>query len=158
LFDKLQAGVKEHLMGFTTHRSDGALIGPFNALLHFPGFGGHSFDLFLALADGVLPKEAREVVILSTGGRLGSLYEIYSHETVASKAGLPQSKIRTIASGERPNDLTEADLRRRRSPAPRTSTSRKPLRGGCVRFWRSGRGDPFEQMSTKSALHYPFCF
>jgi len=109
LFDKLRAGVTGHLTGFTTQRSDGALIGPFNALLHFPGFGGLSFDLFLALADGVLPKEAREVVILATGGRLGSLYEIYSHETVATKVGLPQAKIRTIASGERPSDLTEAE-------------------------------------------------
>jgi len=79
-------------------------------MLNFPEFGGPVFDMFLALAGGtVLPKEVREIVILATGGRLGALYEIYSHETIASKAGMSQAKIRTLASGERPIDLTEAE-------------------------------------------------
>ena len=110
LFDKLRAGIKGHLTGFTTQRPDGALIGPFTGLLSFPKFGEPTFDLFLALAGGsVLPKEVREVVILATGGRLGSMYELYSHEAIASKVGLTQAKIRTLVSGERPDDLTEAE-------------------------------------------------
>ena len=54
----------------------------------------------------MLPKAAREVVILATAARFGSLYELYSHEAVAAKSGLTASKIRTIAAGERPSDLT----------------------------------------------------
>jgi 4-carboxymuconolactone decarboxylase len=36
LFDKLSTGIRENLRGFTTQKPDGSLIGPFNALLHFP--------------------------------------------------------------------------------------------------------------------------
>jgi 4-carboxymuconolactone decarboxylase len=107
LFDKLKTGITENLQGFTTQTSDGSLIGPFSALLHFPAYGAPVWDLFLALAgSSVLPKAAREVVILTTAARYGSLYELYSHEAVAAKSGLTASKIRTIAAGERPSDLT----------------------------------------------------
>jgi len=110
LFDKLHAGIAEHLQGFTTQKPDGTLIGPFNAMLHFPSFGGPAWDIFLALAGGSgLPKAVREVVILATGARYGSLYELYSHEALAPKAGLSASKIRTLAAGERPADLTEEE-------------------------------------------------
>jgi len=55
--------------------------------------------LFQALAgNSVLLKAAREVVILATAARFGSLYELYSHEAVAAEIGLPASKIRTIAA------------------------------------------------------------
>jgi len=57
----------------------------------------------------VLPKAAREVVILATAARFGSLYELYSHEALAAKSGLTASKISTIAAGERPNDLTDEE-------------------------------------------------
>src|ERR1700683_281249 len=107
LFDKLKTGITENLQGFTTQRPDGSLIGPFSALLHFPAYGTPVWDLFLTLAgSSVLPKAAREVVILTTAARFGSLYELYSHEAVAAKSGLSASKIRTIAVGERPSDLT----------------------------------------------------
>ncbi len=110
LFDKLHAGIAKHLQGFTTQKPDGTLIGPFNAMLHFPAYGGPAWDIFLALAGGsVLPKAVREVVILATGARYGSLYELYSHEALAPKAGLSASKIRTLAAGERPSDLTDQE-------------------------------------------------
>ena len=110
LFDKIQDGVKRHLTGFTTQKADGAMIGPFTGMLTFPEFGTPIFDMFLALAGGtVLSVEAREVVILATGGRFGAMYEIYSHEALAAKAGLSQSKIRSLAAGEKPNDLSEVE-------------------------------------------------
>ena len=85
LFDKIKTGITENLQGFTTQRSDGSLIGPFSALLHFPAYGTPVWDLFLTLAgSSVLPKAAREVVILATAARFGSLYELYSHEAVAA--------------------------------------------------------------------------
>lgn len=102
LFDKLNTGIRENLQDFTTHKPDGSLIGPFNALLHFPAYGTPVWDLFLALAgNSVLPKAAREVVILATAARFGSLYELYSHEAVAAESGLTTSKIRTIAGNQR---------------------------------------------------------
>ncbi len=110
LFDKLRAGIQEHLQGFVTQQPNGALIGPFNALLHFPKLGMPAWDLFLALAGGsALPKAVRETVILSTGARYGSMYELYSHEALAPKAGLSASKIRTLAAGERPGDLSDEE-------------------------------------------------
>ncbi len=110
LLGKLRTGIGEHLQGFVTRRPDGALIGPFNALLHFPKLGTPAWDLFLALAGGsTLPKPVREVVILSTGARYGSLYELYSHEALSTKAGLSAAKIRTLAAGERPADLSEEE-------------------------------------------------
>lgn len=110
LFDKLRAGIDQHLQGFVTRREDGALISPFNALLHFPAYGTPAWDLFLALAGGsTLPKPVREAVILSTGARYGSLYELYSHEALSVKAGLSAAKIRTLAAGERPADLSEPE-------------------------------------------------
>ena len=79
-------------------------------MLHYPAYGKPVWDLFLALNDGsVLPKAAREVVILSTAARFGAMYELYSHEAVAAQSGLPASKSRTIAAGERPADLTDEE-------------------------------------------------
>jgi 4-carboxymuconolactone decarboxylase len=107
LFDKLSAGIREHLQGFTTQRPDGSLVGPFSAFLSFPTYGTPVWDLFLALAsNSVLPKAVKEVVILATAARFGALYELYSHEAVAAKSGLTPSKIRTVSAGERPSDLT----------------------------------------------------
>ena len=106
LFDKLSAGIEEHLQGFTTQKPDGSLVGPFSAFLSFPTYGTPVWDLFLALAaNAVLPKPVKEVVILATAARFGALYELYSHEAVAARSGLTPSKIRTIAAGERPSDL-----------------------------------------------------
>ena len=110
LFDKLRSGIQDHLQGFVTQKSDGSLIGPFNAFLHFPAYGTPAWDLFLALAGGsTLPKNVRETVILATGAHHGSLYELYSHEALAPKAGLSAAKIRTLAAGERPSDLSEEE-------------------------------------------------
>jgi hypothetical protein len=71
LFDKLSTGIRENLRGFTTQKPDGSLIGHFNALLHLPAYGTPVWDLFLALAgNSVLPKAAREVVILATAAHI----------------------------------------------------------------------------------------
>ena len=47
LFDKLHTGIQKHLQGFVTQKPNGSLIGPFNALLHFPKLGTPAWDLFL---------------------------------------------------------------------------------------------------------------
>ena len=56
---------------FTTQKPDRSLIGPFNALPHFPAYGTPVWDLFPALAgNSVLPKAAREVVILASAAHI----------------------------------------------------------------------------------------
>lgn len=110
LAEKLQGGVDSFLHSFTTRTSTGAMIGPFNAMLHFPEFGGPVWDLFLALAGkSSLPRSVRETVILATGAAYGSLYELYSHEATSREASFDEAKIATLAAGERPVDLTREE-------------------------------------------------
>ena len=89
LQEKMTKGVHKFLHGFITEREDGALVGPFPAMLHFPQFGKPVWEVFTALAEhSTLPKPAHEVAILVTGAKLHSRYELYSHERVAVGAGL----------------------------------------------------------------------
>lgn len=107
LNEKMVEGIRKNLHGFKSEREDGALIGPFPAMLHFPQFGAAAWDVFTALSkNSTLPKPAHEVAILVTGARLQSRYELYSHERVAVGAGLSAAKIATISAGQRPADLT----------------------------------------------------
>jgi len=110
LYESMKAGVEAHLKGFISKRTDGALIGPFNPMLHFPQFGSAAWNYTTALIENsTLPKPAHEVAILVTGARFHSRYEIYAHEHVAEHAGLSSSKIATIVAGERPADLTKEE-------------------------------------------------
>jgi alkylhydroperoxidase family enzyme len=110
LHDDMAAGVAKHLKGFVSTRADGALVGPFPALLRFPHFGGPAWDYTKALIHhSTLPKPAHEVAILVTGAAFNSRYELYAHERVADGAGLSPNKIATIAAGGRPADLTEEE-------------------------------------------------
>ena len=110
LHEKMVEGVRKNLHGFKSEREDGALIGPFPAMLHFPQFGAAAWSVFTALSqNSTLPKPAHEVAILVTGARLHSRYELYSHERVAAGVGLSTAKIATITAGQRPADLTEEE-------------------------------------------------
>ena len=108
LFEQIQAQTQAHMHGFVKARKDGALVGPFNPMVHFPKFGAAAWSVNVALSENSsLPKPVHELVILVTGARFSSRYEIYAHEAVAEQAGLSPSKIASLAVGGRPNDLTE---------------------------------------------------
>ena len=110
LHDEMAAYVQEHLKGFVSRRSDGALVGPFAPMLRFPSFGRAAWDYTKALIDNTrLPKAAHEVAILVTGAAFDARYELYAHERVAAETGLSAAKIATIAAGQRPADLTEKE-------------------------------------------------
>jgi 4-carboxymuconolactone decarboxylase len=99
--------IADHLKGFVSSRPDGALVGPFNPMLHFPAFGKPAWDYVAALINNAkLPKPVREVAILVTGARFTSRYELYAHEHVAEAVGLSAAKISAIAAGQRPADLS----------------------------------------------------
>ena len=110
LHDEMTGYVERHLKGFVSRRDDGALVGPFPAMLRFPAFGRAVWNLTKVMIDNTkLPKPAHEVAILVTGAAFNARYELYAHERVAAGVGLSAEKIATITAGERPADLTEEE-------------------------------------------------
>jgi 4-carboxymuconolactone decarboxylase len=88
----------------------GALIGPFPAMLHFPQFGVPALLFQRALAaEARLPKTVREVAILTVGAAYGARYELYAHQLTAIEVGLSQAQVATLAAGGRPIDLSDAE-------------------------------------------------
>ncbi len=106
LHNDMAAVIAEHLKGFVSKRDDGALVGPFPPMLHFPQFGAPAWNYTKSLVEhATLPKPVREVAILATGACFNSRYELYAHEHVAQGAGLSPAKISAIAAGQRPASL-----------------------------------------------------
>lgn len=88
--------------------AQGALIGPFPAMFHFPRFGIPALTFLRSLStEARLSGKVREVAILTVGAIFGARYEIYAHETTAADVGLTSSQIATLAAGDRPSDLSE---------------------------------------------------
>lgn len=107
LYDDIVAVISTNFGDLVAHRKDGALIGPFNGWLHFPQFGAPAWAFNKALIEhSMLPAAIQQIVILVTAAKTGARYEMYGHEYFARRAGLAEEKIATIASGQRPNDLT----------------------------------------------------
>lgn len=110
LFEQIKAQTDAHMHGFVKAQKDGALLGPFNPMVHFPQFGSAAWGVNVALSEHTtLPKPVHELAILVTGARFSARYEIYAHEAVAEQAGLSKAKIASLASGGRPSDLTESE-------------------------------------------------
>ncbi|SHG25016.1 Carboxymuconolactone decarboxylase family [Kaistia soli DSM 19436] len=87
--------------------TDGALIGPFPAMLHFPAFGIPALQFLAAIGtEAKLPPPVRETAILTVGARLNARYELYAHEIMGAVAGLTEAQIATLAAGRRPADLS----------------------------------------------------
>jgi 4-carboxymuconolactone decarboxylase len=87
---------------------DGALVGPFAAMLRFPTFGVPALMLQRAVAaQARLDPVVREVAILTVGAAYGARYLLYAHERTADEVGLPAAQLATLASGGRPGGLTD---------------------------------------------------
>jgi 4-carboxymuconolactone decarboxylase len=107
LYDNMADVIEKNFGELVARRSDGALIGPFNAWLHFPQFGKPAWAFNRAMWEhSVLSAAIHQLVILVTAAKFGARYEIYGHEYFAQRAGLAEQKIATIVAGERPDDLT----------------------------------------------------
>jgi 4-carboxymuconolactone decarboxylase len=88
----------------------GALIGPFPAMLHFPQFGVPALKFLAAMnAEARLPKTVREVAILAVGAVFNARYELYAHELMGEAVGLSPSQVATLAAGGRPIDLSDGE-------------------------------------------------
>lgn len=103
------------LVARTQHRivaldADGALIGPFPAMLHFPQFGVPALVFQRTLSmEARLPKRVREVAILTVGAAFGARYELYAHEITAADVGLSAAQIAMLAAGDRPSGLSDEE-------------------------------------------------
>jgi 4-carboxymuconolactone decarboxylase len=101
------AGIENNFRGFKTINEAGALMGPWNPWIHEPIFGKPIWELTKALSvNPSLPRPIRELVILVTGAKFRSAYEIYAHIIGAERCGLQKGKLATIVAGQRPCDLT----------------------------------------------------
>ena len=110
LYQDMKDGIEGHFKGFKTIADDGALLGPWNPMLHYPAFGKPVWELIKAISfSPKLPKPVREVAILVTGARYKAAYELYAHVRVADLVGLTDEKIATISAGQRPADLTKEE-------------------------------------------------
>jgi 4-carboxymuconolactone decarboxylase len=110
LYHDMVAVIEKNFGDLVARRKDGALIGPFNAWLHFPQFGKPAWAFNRAMYEhSVLPAAIHQLVILVTAAKFGARYEIYGHEYFAQRAGLAEQKIATIVAGERPADLTHEE-------------------------------------------------
>jgi 4-carboxymuconolactone decarboxylase len=107
LYDDMIDVIEKNFGELVARRKDGALIGPFNAWLHFPQFGKPAWAFNTAMwQHSVLPAAIHQLVILVTAAKFGARYEIYGHEYFAGRAGLAEEKIASIVAGERPDGLT----------------------------------------------------
>ena len=83
---------------------DGALIGPFNAMLRNPHVGDRVQRLGEALRfDTSLSRNVIEVATLVVGSHWRAQFEWWAHERLAKQAGVSEAVISAIKQGERPN-------------------------------------------------------
>jgi 4-carboxymuconolactone decarboxylase len=97
--------------GFEVRDADGAFVGPWGVLLHFPELA-EPLGRFVELAQHLpgLSERARQVVILTLGARFNVAYELYAHTPLAERAGLRRDQIAALSSGARPADLSRDEL------------------------------------------------
>jgi len=80
---------KESFGNFAASRENGALIGPFNAMLRFPAFGRAAWAMNKTMYEHTtLPKSVLQVAVLVTGTRRGASYQNHGHEHLAKDAGV----------------------------------------------------------------------
>ena len=94
----------------TMINANGALLGPFAPMLHFPQFGIPALSFLRTLdTKATLPKNVREVAILTVGGAYGAKFELYAHSIMAAAFGLSSLTIATLAAGGKPYGLNDQE-------------------------------------------------
>jgi len=93
---------------FPLTAADGALVGPFNAMVTAPHVGGPLAELGAALRyQGQLSGRARELAILTVAARNDSAFEWQSHVGIARNLGITDDVIDAIAGGVEPSVLAD---------------------------------------------------
>jgi 4-carboxymuconolactone decarboxylase len=110
IYDSIREVTDVAFTNFKYVKADGELIGPFNAMLHFPKFGRAAWAMNKTMYDHTkLPKSVLQVCVLVTGSHMKARYQIFGHEQLAADAGVPLPRIATLAAGQRPADLTSEE-------------------------------------------------
>lgn len=80
--------------------SDGALEGPFNAMLLSPRIGRavQAVGAAIRFGDGLSPK-MREIAVLAVAAHWGSAFELHAHHGLALQAGLTEGEVAELSSG-----------------------------------------------------------
>jgi len=92
---------------FKFMKDEGELIGPFNAMLHFPKFGAPAWAMNRTMYDHTkLPKSLLQIRVLVIGSHMQAHYQIFGHEQLLADSGVPLQKIATLTASQRPTDLT----------------------------------------------------
>jgi 4-carboxymuconolactone decarboxylase len=109
VYESIAGGARAQKSAFRLTDDQGALEGPFNAMLLHPAVGDALQQIGAALRfRGTLSPRAREIAILTVAAHERSRFEQYAHERVARQAGLTDAEIETLAAGGIP-ELTDAD-------------------------------------------------
>jgi len=98
---------------FALTAEDGALNGPFNALLLSPGLGTAVQELGAAIRyRTALSARSREIAILIVAAHWHSAFEQHAHEAVGRAVGLNQAELEAVRSGGLPvlSDPSEAAI------------------------------------------------
>jgi 4-carboxymuconolactone decarboxylase len=91
--------------------AEGALTGPFNAMVHAPDTGGPLSSLGAALRFGSsLGRRLTEVAVLTVASRWQAEFEWSAHSRIAREAGVTDAVIDAIGAGEEP-EFTADDER-----------------------------------------------
>jgi 4-carboxymuconolactone decarboxylase len=112
LYGTFEAMVKgDEYAGFEVRDSNGAFVGPWGVMLHFPELA-QPLGRFINLAQQLpgLSERARQVVILTIGARFNVAYELYAHARLGLRSGLRSDQVATLCAGGRPADLTEEEM------------------------------------------------
>ncbi|MBY8857008.1 4-carboxymuconolactone decarboxylase [Nocardia sp. CA2R105] len=112
LYDAFQKMTQdEEYQGFEVTDAEGKFVGPWGVLLHFPGLAVPLGQFVHAVQQlPGLSERARQVVILTIGGRFNVTYELYAHARLAARAGLRPDQIAALSAGARPVDLSRDEL------------------------------------------------
>lgn len=90
--------------------AQGALLGPFSPMLHYPQFGIPALSFLRSLdMHATLDKRVREVAILAVGAAFGARFVLYAHEIMAAAFGLPGDIVASLAAGGHPFGLNEQE-------------------------------------------------
>jgi 4-carboxymuconolactone decarboxylase len=98
VWDSIVATRGDHVVS-----AEGALTGPFNAMVHAPDAGGPLGSLGASLRFGTsLGRRLTEVAILTVASRWQAEFEWSAHARIAREAGVPDAVIDAIGAGKEP--------------------------------------------------------
>lgn len=110
LYDVIAKGKRASESAFSLIDEEGALSGPFDALLLQPIIGEAIQAVGAALRfNSRLPDRAREIAILLVAHFRESDFEVYAHEAVGQRVGLTREDLRDLAECKVPSTADEVE-------------------------------------------------